>query len=281
MDKLIRPEFGKAFWGINQKQADDYMSQLESELEIADVQLEKGKKELEELRASAVRMTNQLESARSDVAYLQEENSSFLKRNQELEDELMSLKELPVPKQNNERLEKMQSLIDDLTARLEESQAGLSASEEKNRMLEEQAAEREKEIRSLKSRLENGQDPQTIQDAILSAQRMGRIILSEAKEKADNLQLSAEMQYKHSMEAMEQELQKKQHHADVIVADAEKRCEDLREEYDHILLDVSGFKQEMIGLYRKHLQLLYLLPDNGKLQDDILTIEDLAGESNA
>lgn len=282
MEKYTRPEFGKAFWGINQKQANDYMSQLESELEIADIQLAKGKKELDEMRAAAERMNNQLESARSDVAYLQEENSSFLKRTQELEDELLTVKTHQIPQQeNNGQLAQMQSVIDELTAKLEASQASLSACEKENRTLAQQVADQEEAIQNPQSRLENGQDPQTIQDAILSAQRMSRIILSEANEKAVDLQASAEMQYKSSMEAMEQELLEKQRHADGIVADAEKKCEDLREEYDRILLDVSGFKQEMIGLYRKHLQMLYLLPDNGNVQGDMLTIESAAEETNA
>lgn len=281
MEKLTRPEFAKAFWGINQKQANDYMSQLESELEIADIQLSKEKKELEELRTAAERMNNQLESARSDVAYLQEENSSFLKRTQELEDELLTVKASHAPQQDNQdQLAQMQSVIDDLTAKLEASQTDLSACEKKNRTLAQQVADQEAEIQNLRSRLENGQDPQTIQDAILSAQRMGRIILSEANEKAAALQASAEMQYKSSMDALEQELLEKQRCADDIVADAEKKCEDLRGEYDRILLDVSGFKQEMIGLYRKHLQMLYLLPDNGSVKENPLELEHIT-EDNA
>lgn len=288
MKQFVRPDFPKAFWGLSQKQVIDYMSSLESELEISDVQMEKAAKELETLRAENTRMSNQLVTLRSDVDYLQEENRELLRANQELEDQLLTAREEKTAKQTNtELLEQLQAQNDALRKEAESVKAAHQALEEsahqlaeQNRLLSEQLQNQEEELAAFRRSQQNDLDPKTIQDAILNAQRMSTIILNEANEKAAELKAEAENAYQDSMNAMDAQIREKQQHADLIVSDAEKKCEDLQKEYDHILLDVSGFKQEMIGLYRKHLQMLYQLPDNGSVKNEILEMEETT-EGNA
>lgn len=237
MKKILQPEFTKELMGFNQKQVMDYISSLEAELEIADVQLKKMKKELDTLRAENERLSSQQVGMRSDMDYLQDENHDLLKANQDLEDQLLHLKEKKLSNQDSQK-----------------NGAGKASSP---------------------SLSESDAEVKAIQDAIISAQRMGNIILAEASEKAAELKAEAEEAYQNAMESIEQQIQEMQQHADAIMADAQKKCDDLRNEYDHILLDVNDLKQDMSALYRKHLQMLQLLPENGTAQENDLEPEHM------
>lgn len=124
-------------------------------------------------------------------------------------------------------------------------------------------------------------DPETIKEAILSAQRMGQIIVDEAKQHADDLRSQADDAYASAQKELDQMIQEKRSAADELEIAAQKKCEDLKHEYNRILMDVSGFKAEMISLYRRHLELLYKLPDNGLLigsGDDESVIEEITSD---
>ena len=45
-----------------------------------------------------------------------------------------------------------------------------------------------------------------------------------------------------------------------VTSEAELRCDSLQHEYDRILMDVTGFKAEIMKMYRKHMELLAALP---------------------
>ena len=48
-------------------------------------------------------------------------------------------------------------------------------------------------------------------------------------------------------------------------------CDNLQHEYDRILLDVTGFKSELMKMYRKHMELLAALPTK-----EIVEVQDIA-----
>lgn len=112
---------------------------------------------------------------------------------------------------------------------------------------------------------ESGLDPQAIQDAILSAQRMGNLIVDEANQKAEAIRAQAQTDFDQTQQDIRNQLNIANGKVEQIVADGEQKRYALQQEYDKILMDVSGFKAEMISLYRKHLEMLYKLPDDGSV----------------
>ena len=120
----------------------------------------------------------------------------------------------------------------------------------------------QQEVKKLQETIENSDhDPECIKEAIISAQRMSSIVMEEANQKADEIiRLAEELKLQKEEEARQiiEDVDEDVRH---IVAEAEKKCEDLQNTYDRILMDVSGFKAEMIAMYRRHLELLYALPE--------------------
>lgn len=153
------------------------------------------------------------------------------------------------------------------------------------RSLEAQLEEQHENLRQANAKLEkmqneameNGVDPQTIRDAILNAQRMGNMILEEANQKADAIRAQAQSDFDQTQLDIQNQLTDANGKVEQIVADGEQKRFVLQQEYDKILMDVSGFKAEMISLYRKHLEMLYMLPDNGTVSvpalEEIATVE--------
>lgn len=95
----------------------------------------------------------------------------------------------------------------------------------------------------------------SVQDALISAQRMCEIVLQEAREKADSLVSKAEED------------------AQELITRAQQRNDDLQESYDRMLLDTGKMKSELIELYRRHLALLAEIPGSAEvpaLEEDIL-----------
>lgn len=219
MAELIRPIFRKAFHGYNKAEVNQYITRIESEVEIARLQQEKREREIVELRAAERSLQTKLENALAD-----------------LESE----------KNKNEILT---SSIQDLETQLNDHTDALRKANQQIQELRDAAAE-------------SDHDPQTIRDAILSAQRMGTIIVCEANQRADAIRSQAESEYSQTQLALQQQTEETNQHIDQMLADAKEKCNQLQMDYDRILMDVSGFKAEMIAMYRRHLELLYKLPDN-------------------
>lgn len=85
----------------------------------------------------------------------------------------------------------------------------------------------------------------TIQDAIVSAQRMGKIVVNEAQQEADRLTTQAQQTAARTLE------------------ESQKRNDALQASYDRMLMDTSKMKSELIDLYRRHLSLLAEIPGAG------------------
>lgn len=220
MDTIIRPQFAKVFQGYHPKQVEDYISRLESEIEIMDHQEEKNGRESAQLREEVDRLKNQVNIAWSEAETMRSKNSQ------------------------------LNATIRELESALQEQKDAQSRLKLELKMLQESASE-------------SDHDPQMIKDAILSAQRMGQIIIQEANQRADAIRTETEEACAAARDKVERMAEERIAEAESHVTAAAVRCEELRQEYNHILVDVSGFKAEVIALYRRHLELLYQLPDNG------------------
>lgn len=128
----------------------------------------------------------------------------------------------------------------------------------------------EKEYEDYRNKMEEeGTDPKIIQDAILSAQRMSDIVIGEAQQKAHDILDEAEQDKNQKAEEGRQIIENAQNKAKQATDTAEIKCVKLQKEYDRILLDVTGFKAELMKMYRKHMEMLAELP-----QKDIVEIEE-------
>lgn len=169
--------------------------------------------------------------------------------------------------------ETMRSKNSQLTANINELETSLKE------VKEELAALKIENTKLRESAAESEHNPQIIKDAILSAQRMSEIIVQEANQRADELRTRASEEYAATQEEMDKLVVAKYAEVDHLIDNANQKCADLQREYDHILMDVSGFKAEMISLYRRHLELLYMLPDNGMLVESAVEVNLISDES--
>lgn len=169
----------------------------------------------------------------------------------------------------NEEIKRLNNRID---AELDEKQSLANKSErlssiitelEEQIQTEKQAKIKlEKEVAELQEKLDTSDvNPKTIQDAIISAQRMGEIVISEASQKAEEILNQAEMLKQMQEEAGRKAIKDAEEEADRVREASERKCVQLQQDYDRILLDVTGFKAELMKMYRKHMEMLAALPE--------------------
>lgn len=162
---------------------------------------------------------------------------------------------------------KLEEEIQELHTEIEDQQKKLDQSEEKYEELK-------KEYEEYRSRMEaEGTDPKIIQDAILNAQRMSEIVIVEAQQKALDIREKARKDKKQQEEEGRKLVEDAKTEAFRVTSEAELRCNNLQHEYDRILMDVTGFKSELMKMYRKHMELLAALPPK-----EVIEIKDLSDD---
>ena len=150
-------------------------------------------------------------------------------------------------KKLEEELQEQRSEIEDQQKRLDEA--------------EKKYEDLKREYEEYRNRMEaEGADPKTIQDAILNAQRMSEIVIVEAQQKAMDIREKARQDKKQQEEEGKKMVEDAKAEALRVTSEAELRCDSLQHEYDRILMDVTGFKAEIMKMYRKHMELLAALP---------------------
>lgn len=126
-----------------------------------------------------------------------------------------------------------------------------------------------REYEEYRNRMEaEGADPKTIQDAILNAQRMSEIVIVEAQQKAMDIREKARQDKKQQEEEGKKMVEDAKAEALRVTSEAELRCDSLQHEYDRILMDVTGFKAEIMKMYRKHMELLAALPPKEIVEEE-------------
>ena len=149
---------------------------------------------------------------------------------------------------------KLEEEIQEQRTEIEDQQKRLDEAEKKYEDLK-------REYEENRNRMEaEGADPKTIQDAILNAQRMSEIVIVEAQQKAFDIREKARKDKKQQEEEGKKMVEDARAEALRVTSEAELRCDSLQHEYDRILMDVTGFKAEIMKMYRKHMELLAALP---------------------
>ena len=149
---------------------------------------------------------------------------------------------------------KLEEELQEQKTEIEDQQKNLDETEKKYEDLK-------REYEEYRNRMEaEGADPKTIQDAILNAQRMSEIVIVEAQQKAMDIREKARQDRKQKEEEGKKMVEDAKAEALRVTSEAELRCDSLQHEYDRILMDVTGFKAEIMKMYRKHMELLAALP---------------------
>ena len=149
---------------------------------------------------------------------------------------------------------KLEEELQEQRSEIEDQQKRLDGAEKKYEDLK-------REYEEYRNRMEaEGADPKTIQDAILNAQRMSEIVIVEAQQKAFDIREKARKDKKQQEEEGKKMVEDAKAEALRVTSEAELRCDSLQHEYDRILMDVTGFKAEIMKMYRKHMELLAALP---------------------
>ena len=149
---------------------------------------------------------------------------------------------------------KLEEELQEQKTEIEDQQKNLDEAEKKYEDLK-------REYEEYRNRMEaEGADPKTIQDAILNAQRMSEIVIVEAQQKAMDIREKARQDKKQQEEEGKKMVEDAKAEALRVTSEAELRCDSLQHEYDRILMDVTGFKAEIMKMYRKHMELLAALP---------------------
>ena len=149
---------------------------------------------------------------------------------------------------------KLEEELQEQRSEIEDQQKRLDGAEKKYEDLK-------REYEEYRNRMEaEGADPKTIQDAILNAQRMSEIVIVEAQQKAMDIREKARQDKKRQEEEGKKMVEDAKAEALRVTSEAELRCDSLQHEYDRILMDVTGFKAEIMKMYRKHMELLAALP---------------------
>ena len=149
---------------------------------------------------------------------------------------------------------KLEEELQEQRSEIEDQQKRLDGAEKKYEDLK-------REYEEYRNRMEaEGADPKTIQDAILNAQRLSEIVIVEAQQKAMDIREKARQDKKQQEEEGKKMVEDAKAEALRVTSEAELRCDSLQHEYDRILMDVTGFKAEIMKMYRKHMELLAALP---------------------
>ncbi len=160
---------------------------------------------------------------------------------------------------------KLEEELQEQRSEIEDQQKRLDGAEKKYEDLK-------REYEEYRNRMEaEGADPKTIQDAILNAQRMSEIVIVEAQQKAMDIREKARQDKKQQEEEGKKMVEDAKAEALRVTSEAELRCDSLQHEYDRILMDVTGFKAEIMKMYRKHMELLAALPPK-----EIVEAEDIS-----
>ena len=156
--------------------------------------------------------------------------------------------------EHEKQKKKLEEELQEQKTEIEDQQKRLDENEKKYEDLK-------REYEEYRNRMEaEGADPKTIQDAILNAQRMSEIVIVEAQQKAMDIREKARQDKKQQEEEGKKLVEDAKAEALRVTSEAELRCDSLQHEYDRILMDVTGFKAEIMKMYRKHMELLAALP---------------------
>lgn len=263
------PKFRSSLMGFNKADVADYLARMESELETYVNRLSSVDKTMQTMKSDMQNLNQRLTTLTEENYQLEITNTQLRQAAYEFDEQKVSRDIHQKVLDENEALkEQIASLREEAVVPAQQQEEASRLRQENARLREQLAAVQEQydatanlrqECESLRGQVAEAENQgKIVQEALISAQRMGRIVLSEAKEEADRLTTEAR-------QAAEQTVNLAQKSASKTLEDARQRNEALQASYDRMLMDTSKMKAELIDLYRRHLALLAEIPGPGNI----------------
>ena len=260
----INPTFHTALMGFQKAEVLDCLNRMASEIDTYASRQEAADKTIASMKAEIQNLTQRMEN-------LTEENYNLESANAQLRKESFDFDAAKVARDVHEKvLAENQALKEKLEAR-EDADAQAQTLAQENAQLKEQLAAIRKQYEDtaslrqecdrLRGEIATAEEQRrAVQDALISAQRMGQIVLKEAKDEANRVTTQARQEAEQTRD------------------EAQKRVDALQASYDRMLMDTGKMKSELIELYRRHLALLAEIPGQGEvpvLEDaGLVTVEE-------
>lgn len=264
------PHFRSAVMGFNKTEVSDFLARMDSEIEIYESRQAAADKTIGSMKNEIQSLTRRMEILTEDNCRLENANNQLRQQVYDYDDAKVSAEDhQKVLEENRELKERLAQLEEEKAT--DEREAEIQRLTQENQELSRKAESLARELEAL--RQENGslhrenetlrasgntsqEDLKSIQDALVSAQRMSQIVIGEAREEAQRLTAQAHQE----AEALTSQAQQEATHT---LEDARQRNEALQACYDRMLMDTSKMKCELIELYRRHLALLAEIPGQG------------------
>ncbi len=227
---IRRPQFHGSLMGYNKTEVNDYLNQLEADLEEYEKKKELWGEKVSTMELESISLNNKL-------AEKEDEKKKLLEEQKRQEDMMLVLRA---------KIESQEAVIERMKRDYETLQKEYNDSES---------------------------NPKRIQEAILSARDMGQQIVDKANKEADDILVQAESEKASKEEEGRMVVAAAKVQAEQVVSDAERKCVKLQNDYNRMLMDASGFKAELMNMYRRHMELLTAFPEKEVIAVDAVEVE--------
>ena len=275
------PHFRNAVMGFNKAEVTDFLTRMDSEIEIYESRQAAADKTIGSMKNEIQSLTRRLEMLTEDNCRLETANTQLRQQVYEYDDTKVSAEDhQKVMDENRELKERLAQLEEDATG--DDQAEEIQCLTRENQELEQKADALTRELEALRqenqtlrqeceslraNRNTSEEDLKSIQDALVSAQRMSQIVIGEAREEAQRLtsQAQQEAETLTTQARQEAEALTSQAHQEATetLEDARQRNAALQASYDRMLMDTGKMKSELSELYRRHLALLAEIPGQG------------------
>lgn len=255
--------------GFNKSEVTDFLNQTESEMEVYESRQAAADKTIASMKNEIQNLTRRLEILMDENCNLENSNAELRKNACNYDMNPISAEEHRKVLAENIELKSQLEYLEKKDAENPEAEKRQLLLNENEELKQENAALKE-ELESVKADYQvirtecdtlranvysSEKELKSIQDALVSAQRMSEIVIGEAKSEAERLTAQAQK------DAEILTLEAKQS-ATQTLEEAQQRNLDLQQSYDRMLIDTCKMKSELIELYRRHLALLAEIPGN-------------------
>ena len=225
----------------------------------------------------------QQEKLRTEIGALTQKNAELEAHQEELTQKLANLEQAAGEKQRleqeNEALRKTLETLEDTVQNHAQEKKCLQQENEQLRTQLEKLTQELSQGEGLRTECADlretvnlwQQERDAVRDALISAQRMGEMVLAEARTNARQLEADAKQSAEQTMEQARQS-------AAQTLEEARVRNEALQASYDRMLMDTSKMKSELIDLYRRHLALLAEIPGQAEVPALEAVVLEAVGE---
>lgn len=225
-----RPQFHGSLMGYNKTEVNDYLNQIESDLEEYEKKKDLWSEKVSTMELESISLNNKL-------AEKEDEKKKLLEEQKRQDDLILVLRA---------KIDSQEAVIERMKREYEALQKEYNDSES---------------------------NPKRIQEAILSARDMGQQIVDKANKEADDILVQAESEKASKEEEGRMVVAAAKVQAEQVVSDAERKCVKLQNDYNRMLMDASGFKAELMNMYRRHMELLTAFPEKEVIAVDAVEVD--------